>query len=101
LSSSSGLKSKQSKNPAEKGRQTSSAGFLLSILFDLEDGGDMFLRNVGLFPNYPPREPQIFSTCSPHLQVNSINFFDILTSQTFAAVLTKALGGGGAVLTIV
>jgi hypothetical protein len=25
---------------------------LLGLFFDLEDGGDMFLRNVGLSPNY-------------------------------------------------
>jgi hypothetical protein len=25
---------------------------LLVVLFDPEDGGDMLLRNVGLFPNY-------------------------------------------------
>jgi hypothetical protein len=29
-----------------------SDGFLLVILFDLEDGDDMFFRNVGLSPNY-------------------------------------------------
>jgi hypothetical protein len=35
-------------------------GFLLDLLFDREDGGDMFLRNVGLIPTdytalYPRR----------------------------------------------
>jgi hypothetical protein len=28
-------------------------GFLLGLLFDHEDGGDMFLRNVGYSKNYP------------------------------------------------
>jgi hypothetical protein len=29
-----------------------STGFLLGVLFDHDDGGDMFLRNVGLSLNY-------------------------------------------------
>jgi hypothetical protein len=29
-----------------------SAGFLLGLLFDTEDEGDMLLWNVGFFPNY-------------------------------------------------
>jgi hypothetical protein len=29
-----------------------STGFLLGLQFDPEDGGDMFLRNVGLSSNY-------------------------------------------------
>jgi hypothetical protein len=28
------------------------AGFFLGLLFDPEDGNDMFLRIVGLWPNY-------------------------------------------------
>jgi hypothetical protein len=28
------------------------AGFLLGLLFDLKDGGDMFLQSVSLFLNY-------------------------------------------------
>jgi hypothetical protein len=28
-----------------------SAGFLLGLLFDLEDEGDIFLYNVGISPN--------------------------------------------------
>jgi hypothetical protein len=42
--------------PAESGDNLdfspSSAGFLLNLLFDPEDGGDMFLRNISLCPNY-------------------------------------------------
>jgi hypothetical protein len=29
-----------------------SLGFLLRLLFDLEDGDDTILRNVGFYPNY-------------------------------------------------
>jgi hypothetical protein len=47
---SSGLKSNPSKKPA-KNKMT--AGCLLGLLFDSEDGGDTFLQNVnGLLPNY-------------------------------------------------
>jgi hypothetical protein len=40
-----------------------SAGFLFRLLFDPEDGDDIFLRNIGFSPNYTalqPRGPQIF-----------------------------------------
>jgi hypothetical protein len=33
-------------------------GFLCGLLFDLEDGGEMFLRNVGLSPNYAASQPK-------------------------------------------
>jgi hypothetical protein len=38
---------------------SSSAGFLLGLLIDHEDGDSVFHRNVGRFPNYPeqPRGP--------------------------------------------
>jgi hypothetical protein len=32
--------------------------FLLRLLFDPEDGGDMFLRNVALSPNYTALQPK-------------------------------------------
>jgi hypothetical protein len=50
---SSGSKSKASKKPGK-------AGGKLSLLFYPEDGGDMFLRNVGFSPNFmelQPRDP--------------------------------------------
>jgi hypothetical protein len=31
-------------------QKAASAGFLLGLLFDPEDGGDIFLRNAGLSP---------------------------------------------------
>jgi hypothetical protein len=34
-----------------------SAGFLFNLLFDPEDGGDMFLRNFGLCPKYTVLQP--------------------------------------------
>jgi hypothetical protein len=38
--------------------QPASAGFLLGIHFDPEDGGDMFLRNIGLSPIYAALQPR-------------------------------------------
>jgi hypothetical protein len=35
-----------------------SATFLIGVLFDLEDGPDMYLRNVGLSPNHTALQPQ-------------------------------------------
>jgi hypothetical protein len=37
---------------AECSLPSASADFLLGLIFDLEDGGDMFLRKIGLSPNY-------------------------------------------------
>jgi hypothetical protein len=34
------------------------AAFLFGLLFDIEDGGDMFLRNVGRFSNYTMFQPR-------------------------------------------
>jgi hypothetical protein len=63
-------------------------GFLLGLLFDPEDGDDMFLRRVGIFPNYAALRPQrhILHTnivknkklCGKHMAV----FVFILTLQT-------------------
>jgi hypothetical protein len=47
---SSGPKSKQSKKLAQAERKKSrllNAGLLLGLLFEPEDGGDIFLRNLG------------------------------------------------------
>jgi hypothetical protein len=41
------------------GSPPASAGFLLGLLSDTEDGGDMFLRNFGLFLNYGALETQM------------------------------------------
>jgi hypothetical protein len=32
-------------------------GFFFGVFFDPENGGDMFLRNVGLSPNYTALKP--------------------------------------------
>jgi hypothetical protein len=43
-------------------------GFLLSLIFDLEDGGDMFLRNVGrLSPEYKALYPRRLNSRYPPL----------------------------------
>jgi hypothetical protein len=44
------------------------AGFLLGLLFDLEDGRNIFLRNVGLFPNYTELNPVTTVRTSNQLQ---------------------------------
>jgi hypothetical protein len=55
MSPSSGL-SKLRKKPAETGGKLVS---LLSLLFETEDGGDIFLRIVELCPNYTVLQPRI------------------------------------------
>jgi hypothetical protein len=35
-----------------------SAGFLLGLLFDPEEGGDMFLRNIEISPTYTAVTPK-------------------------------------------
>jgi hypothetical protein len=42
----------------EAGLSPASAGYLLGLLFDPEDVGDIFLRNVGLSPNYKALQPR-------------------------------------------
>jgi hypothetical protein len=37
----------QARNQCESRWQAELSGFFLDLFFDLEDGGDMFLRNVG------------------------------------------------------
>jgi hypothetical protein len=44
---------------AELGLSPASADFFLGLLFDLEDRGNMFLRNVGPFPNYTVVQPAV------------------------------------------
>jgi hypothetical protein len=39
------------------GRKLASAGFLPGLHFDPEDGGDMFLLNIRLSPNYTAQQP--------------------------------------------
>jgi hypothetical protein len=53
--------SKPSKKPARSRRQTTLLllpGFLLGLLSDPEDGGDMFLQNARLSPNYTALQPR-------------------------------------------
>jgi hypothetical protein len=45
------MHSKPSKEPARSKQAVCFAGFLLGLFFVLEDWGDMFFQNVGLFPN--------------------------------------------------
>jgi hypothetical protein len=45
---SSGSNNRPRKKPAWE--QVANGGFLLGLFFDLEDGGDMFLWNVGWLP---------------------------------------------------
>jgi hypothetical protein len=52
--------SKLSKVPAEtcgKRLTPASVGFMSGLFFDTEDGGDMFLRNVVISPNYTAIQP--------------------------------------------
>jgi hypothetical protein len=38
-------------------RQEANLGLLLGLLFGPEDGGDIFLQNIGLIPNYTALQP--------------------------------------------
>jgi hypothetical protein len=90
-----------------------SAGFLLSLLFDSEDGSDMFLRNVGLSPDYTALQPIAVRTLNPlcsavvyrtygltfetncvvfiptHTDENKINFETSFSSQQEKASIPK------------
>jgi hypothetical protein len=52
-------KSKRNKKKAKAGIKPNriSPGFLLLLLSNPEGGGDIFIRNVGLFPNYTALQP--------------------------------------------
>jgi hypothetical protein len=50
---------------AELSLLPASGGFFLVLLFDHEDGGDLFLQNVWLCPNHPALQPEIITVCSP------------------------------------
>jgi hypothetical protein len=54
---SSGLKSKPGKKPVAELRLL--PAFVGTLLFDPEDGGDIFVRNVWLSPNYTALPPKI------------------------------------------
>jgi hypothetical protein len=43
---------KQEANKFSLNSPLASAAFLLALLFDSDDGGDIFFRNIGLFLNY-------------------------------------------------
>jgi hypothetical protein len=65
-----------SKKPSEEGNNLSfchtSAGFLLGIFFEPEDGGDISLRNVSLSPKYISLEPKT-SYCSHNRSENLLS----------------------------
>jgi hypothetical protein len=50
----SGSKSKPRKKPAESADKY----FLIGLVFDLEDGGDMFFRNIVLSSKYTALNPE-------------------------------------------
>jgi hypothetical protein len=47
----------QVRNQQNQATNLASAGFLLSLLSDLEDGGSMFFCNAGFSPNYKVLQP--------------------------------------------
>jgi hypothetical protein len=58
------MKIRLSKKPAEAGNKFSLSllhvsADLFRLLFNLKDGGEVFLRNVGLSPNYTTLQPRI------------------------------------------
>jgi hypothetical protein len=53
-----------------------SSGFLFGLLFDTEDGGYMFVRNVGLPPAYTALQPQktVLCTLTAVITTDSIKY---------------------------
>jgi hypothetical protein len=76
------------KTPLEGGSmQPASAGFLLSLLFDPEDGGYMFLQNVVLYPNYTALQPKT------ELFITSVSSENHKSLNTFCALFNVEAGG--------
>jgi hypothetical protein len=79
---SSGSKSRATKKSAESGgKLTASAGFFLGPLFDPENGGDIFLPNVGLSPIYTALHPEDCAPQNQHISIPSIGSFIILPEE--------------------
>jgi hypothetical protein len=47
------------------------AGFLLGLFFDPEDGGDMFLQNIGNTRRYIPEDRTLLDESSAHPDITS------------------------------
>jgi hypothetical protein len=63
-------------------------GFLLGLLFDPEDSGDMFLKNVWLSPNYMALQPQLFIVHRHgNLNSDSVNHYFIMHFTTLLSFL--------------
>jgi hypothetical protein len=56
-----------------------STGFLFGLLFGLEYGSDIFLRNVGVSPNYTVIQP---SRGREKLNSNQLHFYHLIFVQT-------------------
>jgi hypothetical protein len=70
---SSGTKSKPSKKTARIALQAElPSGLLLGLLFDLDEGYNMLLRNIGPFANYNPQDHNLHSRRCENLKSNSL-----------------------------